>query len=159
MKSKLHTLLVAATLLAPLSAIAEPAPAPEAGPGAPWGEHGQARMQERMEELQKSLKLTSAQEPAWDTFVTKLREAREDRKEARPDAEALKSMTAIQRLEKGIEFGKVRQAAMQDILAATKSFYAVLTPEQRKTFDDMAPFGARGPRLGHGGGRPHQGMR
>jgi heme/copper-type cytochrome/quinol oxidase subunit 3 len=51
------------------------------------------------------------------------------------------------------EFGKTRQAAMEDILTATRTFYASLTPQQRKTFDDLTPFGERAPKWHHGGPR------
>jgi protein CpxP len=161
MKTPTQALILGLALLGPLAAYAEPAAAPpapkanDAGPGGPWGEHGRRHMQERLDQLHKELKLTPEQEADWKTFSEKLDEAKKERKEARPDGEALRKLSAPERLEKMIEFGKARQAAMEEVLAATKTFYAKLTPEQKKTFDDLTPFGERAPHgKGHGG--PHR---
>jgi hypothetical protein len=50
---------------------------------------------------------------------------------------------------------RTRQASLEGILAATRPFYATPTMEQRKTFDELFPFGERGPRW-HKGGGPRQ---
>ena len=51
---------------------------------------------------------------------------------------------APQRLGKGIEHMKAMETTMTEHLAALKEFYAVLTPEQQKTFDEQMPsFGDR----------------
>jgi hypothetical protein len=98
------------------------------------------------------LKLTQAQEADWKAWSDKVNQARSEKKEARPGFEAMKALSAPERLQKMIEFGKTRQAALEEILAATQTFYATLAPEQRKTFDALAPFGERGPKWRHGGG-------
>ena len=54
----------------------------------------------------------------------------------------------MRRAQEVIETGE-----MEDILTATRTFYATLTPEQRKTFDDLTPFGERAPKWHHGGQR------
>lgn len=146
----------------PLFAEEPPPPGPGAfggGHGGPWGEHGGQRLEERLTRLQKELKLTPAQEADWKTFSDKARQARAERREARPDFAALKQLPAPERLEKMIEWGKARLAGLEEMLAATKTFYATLTPEQRKTFDDLTPFGEQGPKWGHGGKRRHGGPR
>jgi protein CpxP len=160
MKTPTKALILGLALLGPLAAYAEPAapPAPKAndagpGTGGPWGEHGRRHMQERLDQLHKELKLTPEQEADWKAFSEKLDAAKKERKEARPDGEDLRKLSAPDRLEKMIEFGKARQAAMEEVLAATKTFYGKLTPEQRKTFDDLTPFGERAPHgKGHHGG-------
>lgn len=149
MKTHTKALILGLALLGPVAAHAEP-PAPPAaepgrGPGGPWGEHGHRYTQERLDQLHKELKLTPEQEADWKAWSDKVSEARKDRKEARPDHEALGKLPAPERLEKMIEFGKARQAALEEVLAATKTFYGKLTPEQRKTFDDLTPFGERAP--------------
>lgn len=155
MKPRIRWLPMAAALLFPLLATSEPTAPPGPDSGA-FGEPGRQHMEQRMDEMHSALKLTDRQQEAWNVWVGKMREARQDRREARPDVGALKSLTAIERMEKMLEFGKARQASMQEMLTATKSFYAVLTPEQKKTFDDLAPFGAKGPKWGghRGAGQP-----
>ena len=53
-------------------------------------------------------------------------------------------------LEQVLELQKQHQDAMGKHVAAMKDFYAQLTPEQKKTFDEQTQMGKRGPR---GGGR------
>jgi Spy/CpxP family protein refolding chaperone len=62
-------------------------------------------------------------------------------------------LSAPQRAEKMIERQKARTAAMEQRLAALNTFYSVLSPDQKKVFDDKAArmqsrFGRHG---GHGG--------
>ena len=153
-------LLLTLALLGPVAAAAEPAPPPEAAaPGpeseGPWTGHGHRHLQERLEELHKALKLSEAQESGWNAFVAKIKEQQAAKKAARPDFGALKQLPAPDRLQRLIEFGKARQAALEEILSATRTFYDTLSPEQRQTFDDLTPFGARAPKRPKHGGRPH----
>ena len=116
------------------------------------------RMAKHMAELHDKLKLSAAQEPAWATFVAA---ATSHGPAARPDQAAVAKMTAPERMEKWITLSQVRLAGQQNRLAALKTFYARLTPEQRKIVDDNMTGGMRGIRGGmHGnmkGGR-HSGM-
>lgn len=116
---------------------------PMMGEGGPKAERMQERMAARQEQLHKDLKLTPAQEPAWKTFTEKSG-PKADWK--RPDPEAMNKLTAPERMEKMMEFSKQHQAAMGERLEAMKTFYAVLTPEQKKVFDEHHA----GPRSGKG---------
>ncbi len=93
------------------------------------------RRAERQAKLHEALKLTPAQEPAWNAFVaaTQAGEAK-----ARHQHGAFKEMSAPQRLEARIAMQKARTERMEQRLAALNSFYAVLTPEQRKVFDERS---------------------
>ncbi len=161
MKSYAKPLCIGLTLLSlaaagPSWAEAPAAPAPNgigAEPGGPWGGHKERFIAERLAQLHTELKLAPAQEADWKTWSGKVDQARSEKKEARPDFEAMKKLPAPDRLQKMIEFGKARQAALEDILAATKTYYATLSPEQRKVFDDLMPLGERGPKWHHGGPR------
>ncbi|MBC3869298.1 Spy/CpxP family protein refolding chaperone [Undibacterium oligocarboniphilum] len=84
-------------------------------------------------ELHDTLKITAAQEPAWKTFVQSMTPKTMPVPE---DPKAMEKMTTPQRMEKSLERMKERQMQMQDRLAAVKAFYAVLTPEQQKAFDE-----------------------
>lgn len=114
----------------------------EAG-GAKFGE----RMAKHQAMLHDKLKLSSAQEPAWSAFTAATAPPPPG---ARPDRAAMAKMTAPERLEKWIALSKQRITAQESHLAALKTFYAVLTPEQQKIFDDSMPRGGHGHR-GHGG--------
>lgn len=150
--------LLTLSMAGPVRAEETPGPGPGGfvgEPGGPWGANRERFIEERMAQLHKELKLTSAQEADWQAWSDKVNQARAAKKEARPDFETLRKLPAPDRLQKMIDFGKTKQAELEDILTATKTFYATLTPEQRKTFDDLMPFGERGPgRHGHGG--PHR---
>ena len=167
--SKLRSHLLVAGLIscASFAALAQTAPTPPApgGPGAKppvhqrgerMGRHDPAKFAERMAkrqaELKAKLKITPAQEGAWSTFTSATQPParpaqRPDRAAARAEFE---KMTTPQRIDR-MQARQAERAAMFAKRAdATKTFYAVLTPEQQKTFDAQAM--RHGPRDGHG---PH----
>jgi protein CpxP len=133
---------------------------------APEGRHGhaatveqrQAKMAEhrakRLAELHAALKLSSSQEAAWNTFVNATKPAQ---KANRPDRAAWASLPAPARMEKMIELSKERTARMEQQLAAVKTFYATLTPEQKKVFDQQTSRGFDGEHHGKHGQRMQQG--
>lgn len=115
-----------------------------------------AKMQQKRAEhqakLKDSLKLNAQQQPAWDAFVASQAPGKKGERAGRPDRAAWASLTAPQRMEKQIAMQKQRTAHMESRLSALNNFYAVLTPEQRKTFDAQAQH-RKGPRHhGHGHG-------
>lgn len=121
-----------------------------------YGQHGgmmgwnAERMEKRHEQylatLHDKLKLTAQQETAWKKFASS--QPILDQKD-RPTPEEMANLNAPQRLEKGLERMRAMEQRMVEHLAATKEFYAVLTPEQQKTFDDQMPgFGGRWGRRG-----------
>ena len=113
----------------------------------------------RVARLHDELKITPAQENAWNAFVASMKpQARGQRPAPHLDRSAQAGLSAPQRLAQHIERQKQRTAAMEQRLGAVNSFYAVLTPEQKKTFDDKAArlegrFGKHGGR----GGWQHRG--
>lgn len=117
------------------------------------------RMAQRQAKLHDALRLTSAQEGAWRDYLAATRhEPRGEHK--RMDREAFKAMSAPQRMEMRIAMQKERTARMESRLAATKTFYAQLTADQRKTFDDAVKMKRHhGKRGHHGMHRGHHGMK
>lgn len=109
------------------------------------------KMQERMDahakRMHDTLKITPAQEGAWQAYLSALKSNMPQHGQF--DRAAFKDMPAPQRMEKRIEMAKAHLARMESNLAATKTFYAVLTPEQQKLFDEKA---------GHFGHRQHSRM-
>jgi periplasmic protein CpxP/Spy len=99
---------------------------------AKMAEKMKAGMEKHQKELHDKLKLTAAQEPAWKTFTDAIAPGAMP---AHPDRAAMEKMTAPERMEKMLAMSKERQAKMEGHLAALKTFYAVLTPEQKKILD------------------------
>ncbi len=144
---------IARTVLAALLGLGALGSTYAADPVAP-GRHGHALSQEertaKMEEhkakfaemvakhqaaLHDKLKLTAAQEPAWKTFIAAVTPTWP----AMPASHAAAaSMTTPERLDQHLSMAKEHLAKMETRAAATKVFYAQLTPEQQKTFDAEA---------------------
>lgn len=99
---------------------------------AKMAEKMKAGMAKHQKELHDKLKLTAAQEPAWKTFTDAI--APGDMP-ARPDRAAMEKLSAPERMEKMLTLSKERQGKMEGHLAALKTFYATLTPEQKKVLD------------------------
>lgn len=146
LKNKFFVGLAASCLLASAGAYAQSTTPTPTTPAAPM-EHGknmekmQQRMQAGMEkhraQLHDKLKLTAQQEPAWKTFTDATQShhptAMQDRQ---AEHKAMMAMSTPARMEKMLEHAKNRLARMQQHLEALKTFYAVLTPEQQKIFDE-----------------------
>jgi hypothetical protein len=119
---------------------------------------------ERQTQLKAELKLTPAQEPAWNAFVA--RTAPEPRGPMAGAREDWSKLTTPQRLDRMQALRAERDAAMAKRIDATRSFYAALTPEQQKVFDAQGHggfqrAGMKGEhRMGgqHGGHGGHHGM-
>lgn len=104
-------------------------------------EQRQARMAEhfarREAALHDALKITPAQEPAWNAFVASMKPAQ------REDHVQWSALTAPERMQKRI-------AMMQARLDALNTFYSTLSPEQKKVMDQQSMH-----RRGHGEHRWH----
>lgn len=122
------------------------------GMGPMGGERAQGRMGERMKQHQQrihdALKLSPEQEKAW----TKYQEAQPfGQAGMRQQAADWSKLSAPERADKMLELQRQHQEAMGKHVAAMKDFYAQLTPEQKKTFDEQAMMQRR-----HGGMRGGQ---
>lgn len=122
------------------------------GFGPKGGEYGQERFSQRYKQrLHDALKLTPQQETAWSKFQESHPFAG---KAKRPDPVDMTKLTAPERAEKMLELQKQHQDAMGKHVVAMKDFYAQLTPEQKKTFDEQTQMGKRGQRGGMRGPGP-----
>jgi protein CpxP len=127
---------------------------------AKWGEH----MAKRQAKLHDALQLTAAQEPAWAAYQSAIKPAAGMGMGAgmgnHGDRAAWSTLSAPARMEKMIGMAKQHTAAMESHLAALNTFYAVLTPAQKKAFDAATMHGGRGHRGGeHGGGEHMKGAK
>ena len=109
---------------------------------AQWQQRRQERRAQRLQQLKQTLQITPAQEGAWTTWVAAMQP---QQRAQRPDRAAFRSMSTPQRIDAVRALRTQRAAEMDRRGEATKAFYAALTPEQKKTFDD------RGARIGRGG--------
>lgn len=96
----------------------------------------QERMDQRAKRMHDALKITPAQEGAWQAYLSALKSNMPQRGQF--DRAAFKQMPAPERMEKRIEMARGHITRMENNLAATKTFYAQLAPEQQKLFDEKA---------------------
>jgi len=153
MKS-IRTTLIAATLLAGLSgmAMAQNAPEPQAGGHrAERMEQMHAKMGERhakhLAELKIKLKLEPGQEAAWNTFAQNMQPPA--KATAHPDRAAMEKLTTPERIDQMQAHMAARDADMKKRADATKTFYGVLSAEQKKVFDAETSRAMQG--MHHGG--------
>jgi periplasmic protein CpxP/Spy len=94
----------------------------------------------RIAKLHDELKITPAQENAWNAFVNSMQPpARQPH-----DRAAWANLTAPERMAKMIERQKQRTAALEQRQASLNTFYSVLSADQKKTFDEKAAHFGRG---------------
>jgi periplasmic protein CpxP/Spy len=111
---------------------------------------------QRIAKLHDELKITPAQEGAWNTFVNSMKPPQ--RAAGQHDRAAWAGLTAPQRAQKMIDMQKQRTAFMERRLTALNNFYAVLSPDQKKVFDEKAArMHAHYGRHGAHGGWQHRG--
>lgn len=158
---KQHTklaLIATSTLAVAAGGIARAESTPPAPPSEQEGYHGGAEwdraevVEKRLETLHKDLKLNASQEAAWTEWSGKIKAGRPAWKERHKEFESWAKLPVPERMEKMLALSKEHVSRLEERLAATKAFYATLTPEQRQTFDKDFALGRHG---GPGKGRPH----
>ena len=137
--------------VAALGAAAGAVQAQGASPGAGYGRSHDpvAAADKRLTRLKADLKITSAQEPAWNAYAGEVKqhagEMQALHNQMRQSASGTTRPTAPERVERQAQFAKQQGDYLEKLAGLTKDLYATLTPEQ-KTLADQ--------RLG-GGGRHH----
>ena len=168
-------LLAALVSASGIAAWAQPAPqgsAQAAAPGSDKPRHGammermKARHEQHLAQLKTKLQLKPEQEPAWSTFAGAM--APPAQAGTRPDWSEVMRLNTPERIERMKSLHQQRQnemnAQMERRGEAAKTFYAALSPEQKKVFDDetrqhmarMARGGEHG-RMGPQGHPSHHG--
>jgi len=148
--------MILATSLGVLAAPAISAPYECAHTGDRGGsfEHHGEWMERHHKKLLEALKLSPDQELAWKKFVAS--EGQMPAGRAAAKSEDWSKLTSPERADRALEMMKDRQTRIGEHIVALKEFYAVLTPEQKKTFDDFH-VGPQGDKHGIHGPR-HFGM-
>ncbi|QBK06353.1 hypothetical protein DW355_03530 [Hylemonella gracilis] len=165
--------MLAASLLLATSTLSTPALAAPPGPpngSAPdmQGEHKPDRRadhmagrqaehwEKRMADLHASLKLTSAQTPAWDAFQAAVKPPEHPAQAGRREdlqREDWAKLKTPERLDRARAARQARDAAAAQREEATRTFYATLSPEQQKIFDARTAQPLFGEEPGHPGPR------
>ncbi|MDB5872738.1 MAG: hypothetical protein JWQ07_2180 [Ramlibacter sp.] len=150
--------LFAANLLAVgLAATAQTPPAtPGAAPARMEREHhgrfDPAKMQERIArrqaDLKQKLQITPAQEGAWTAYTASMKPPANMQ---RPNRAEFEKLTTPERIDRMRAMRAARAAEMDKRADATKTFYAALSPDQKKVFDTQAARGHRGGEQHHKG--------
>jgi hypothetical protein len=119
-----------------------------------------AEMRARMSEhLRSVLQLQPSQGAALDAYLDALRPPRGER--GHTDGERgggeMQHLTTPERLDRMAARLDERRARMLGVIAATRQFYAQLSPAQQKAFDDLAPMmmGHMGHEMGGRGAEGH----
>jgi Spy/CpxP family protein refolding chaperone len=128
--------------------------------GKSGGRHTEMRaehMKQRQQQLHSALKLNPEQEKAWGKYQESFANMQPGE---RPTADSMAKLSAPERAEQMLDHSRKHQERMTQHVAALKTFYATLTPEQQKTFDaqqmQRGQREQRGPRQpgGKGPGNP-----
>ena len=117
-----------------------PAASAQAQPHDPaqWRAKMAERHAKRMERLKAELKITPQQQGAWNSFAEALQPpALPERASREKMREQFAQLTTPERIDRMRALRDRRAALMDQRDIATKTFYAALSPEQQKKFDDV----------------------
>jgi hypothetical protein len=149
--------LLGATGIGAGMVLAEGGMACEHGPGMMRAaRHGDVRAvaDAKLDRLHAALQLRADQQEEWKAFRTVIdRQADQMGEKLRGWRDAAPAVTAVERLDhaqKGLEEGR---AALAEVAAATRRFYAALDKDQKARFDEQTRrLGPGRPGFGHGPG-------
>ncbi|HSQ03725.1 MAG TPA: Spy/CpxP family protein refolding chaperone, partial [Burkholderiales bacterium] len=85
--------------------------------------------------LEDDLQLTGAQQAAWQRYADRVKAMANDIARERTRAEPAERQTVVQQIDRAVDVARNRLTALEDIAAAAKSLYGVLTPEQQTRAD------------------------
>jgi transketolase C-terminal domain/subunit len=117
-----------------------------------------ARAEARIAYVKAKLKITQAQEAAFNHYAQVIRDHAAATQKAFEDMRARRgqnngqTMNAIDRVEQRAKMAQLRDQQQQQYLAAFRPLYASLSDDQKKVADDLAT-----PHFGHGHGHHHGG--
>jgi len=133
--------LIAGSGILAASSFAMPAGGPASKDGCE-ARHGQEAHGNREENrarhlsgLKENLKLTPAQEAAWNAFASAGQPGMHQGADRQAMRDEFKKLNTPQRLDKMLAMSELRHGRMVERSQVTKAFYAQLTPEQQAVFD------------------------
>ena len=109
------------------------------GPNGANTEHMQERVNHRLSELKRKLKVSASQEAAWSTFAAAIKPPLATLTPF-PNRAELAKLSTPERIDKMKQLRAEHQEVMKPFMDqrddAIKSFYATLDTQQKKTFDE-----------------------
>jgi periplasmic protein CpxP/Spy len=118
------------------SAAAAPAPAP--GPNAASGATVEARVNQRVAQMHQRLKITPAQESAWEAFAKVMRDNVTSTDDAyRQRAATIATMSAPDNMRNFARIEQDRAQGVQTLAASFQALYDTLSDDQKKIADTM----------------------
>jgi periplasmic protein CpxP/Spy len=109
-------------------------PSEEQGKGG--AQEPQADMLEvTLHEFQEDLKLSPAQEPAWESYLDKVRALATDIARERSRARSAAQENVLQRIDRAVDAARDRLTALEDIAQSAKALYAGLSADQQRIAD------------------------
>jgi hypothetical protein len=146
-----RNIAVGLATVAALGAAAGAVQAQGASAGAGYGHSHDpvAAADKRLGRLKADLKITAAQEPAWNAYAAQVKQHAGDMQalhnQMREGASDNTRPSAPERVERQAQFAKQQQEYLERLALVTKDLYATLTPEQKTLADQRL-----------GGGRHHR---
>jgi len=122
-----------------------------AGPGAGWAGDPAAALDARLASAKEALKITDAQDPAWQAYAKQVKSGVESMRAWRETMHASPPTNAAERSERHTAMLQQRLALSQERSKALKELYDVLSPEQRAVADQWALAMGPGAGMGRGG--------
>ena len=108
-----------------------------------------ARAEARIAYVKAELKITPAQQAAFDRYAQVIRDnaaaTQKTFQDMRGGRDRIQNMNAIERVEQRAKMAQLHDQQQQQYLAAFRPLYASLSPDQKKVADDLAA-----PHFGHG---------
>jgi len=147
-----RNIAVGLAAVAALGAAAGAVQAQSTNPGAGYGHSHDpvAAADKRLTRLKAELKITSAQETAWNAYADQVKQRAVEMQalhnQMREAASGNTRPSAPERAERQAQFAKQQQEYLEKLAALTKDLYATLTPEQRTLADQRL---GRGPHARH----------
>jgi periplasmic protein CpxP/Spy len=144
---KKFTMLVAMLLAAgPMLAQQPAAPAPKAAanaapngtPDAGPDATAEAQVNQRATQMRAQLKITQAQETAWDAFAQAMRDNVTSTDQAFKERTAtLATMSAVDNMKNFAQIEQTRAQGVQNLATAFETLYGGLSDDQKKTADTL----------------------
>ncbi len=107
------------------------------------------RVDTRLERLREDLQLRDDQKAAWEKYADRVLALADDISRQRVRDQAKSEESPVERLNGIVDVARNRLTALEDIAAALKALYPVLTPEQKKLaatrLISLIPTAASGP--------------
>jgi periplasmic protein CpxP/Spy len=144
---------VAALLLLPAAALAQSStnPAPAMPQGAPppaasspmaghpvAGRNAEERVEHRIADLRKELRITPAEQQQWDQFAGVMRENARDMDQIFIQrAQQLDTMTALQNMQSYEQLAEAHAQHLQKLVAAFQTLYGAMPDQQKQLADQV----------------------